>query len=304
MAGGFTSSAMAVGSQESAGPGDSGLGAPEVLMPSSMAVLDNQHKLATGDRIYYEVKEDRDAPRVLMVDEKGAIDVPYFGREQVAGKTLREMAALVKKDLDKDLYYNATVLAAPYTADRSRQQVWVMGSVGHAGPVNIPADDVLTLWSALWAAGGLTAQADATRVQILRHDAGAGNSSAKMEVNVQTIYETGKGDVVMQPGDFIIVPQKGEASGYVTITGAVRSPGIMPLPVGSNTTVSQAILQAGGFTEWGDDEVKLVHYDDKGTRKDQWVEVGQVLRGDRSKDVQLQSGDLIIVSQKWINWSM
>jgi protein involved in polysaccharide export with SLBB domain len=69
-----------------------------------MAVLDNQHKLATGDRIYYEVKEDRDAPRVLMVDEKGEIDVPYFGREPVAGKTLREMAVLVKKDLDKDLY--------------------------------------------------------------------------------------------------------------------------------------------------------------------------------------------------------
>jgi len=263
-------------------------------------VLDNQHKLATGDRIYYQVKEDQDAPRVLMVDEKGAIEVPYYGKEQVAGKTLREMAELVKKDLDKDLYYNATVLAAPYTADRSRQQVWVMGSVGHAGPINIPADDVLTLWNALWMAGGLTPQADATRVQIMRPDTTGGNNSTKMEVDVQKIYLTGKGDVVMQPGDFVIVPQKGEANGFVTITGAVRSPGIMPLPVGSNTTVSQAILQAGGFNEWGDDEVKLVRYDDAGKRHDQWVEVGEVLRGDRTKDVVLQSGDLIIVYQLWI----
>jgi protein involved in polysaccharide export with SLBB domain len=194
------------------------------------------------------------------------------------------------------------VLTAPYTADRSRQQVWVMGSVGHPGPVNIPGDDVLTLWNALWEAGGLSPQADATRVQILRHDVAGGNNSAKMEVNVEQIYLTGKGDVVMQPGDFIIVPQKGEANGYVTITGAVHSPGIMPLPVGSNTTVSQAILQAGGFNEWGDDEVKLVHYDEKGKRTDKWVEVGEVLRGDRSKDATLESGDLVIVYQKWINW--
>ena len=92
-----------------------------------------------------------------------------------------------------------------------------MGDVGHAGPVNIPADDVLTLWNALWSAGGLTPQADATRVQLLRHDASGGNNTEKMEVNVQRIYETGQGDVVMQPGDFIIVPQKGEANGFVTI---------------------------------------------------------------------------------------
>ena len=299
---GFASSAIAVGSGSGTGTGAAGATPPEVVMPVSMEALDNVHKLATGDRLYYQVKEDRDMPRVLMVDEKGNIDVPYFGREPVAGKTLQEMAMLVKKDLEKNLYYNATVLAAPYTADRARQQVWVMGSVGRAGPVNIPADDVLTLWNAIWAAGGLTLQADATRVTLMRHDATGGNSTAKMEVNVQKIYETGQGDVVMQPGDFIIVPQKGEASGFVTITGAVRSPGIMPLPVGSNITVEQAILQAGGFSEWGDDEVKLVHYDDKGKRVDKWVEVGEVLRGDRSKDVPVQAGDLIIVYQKWINW--
>ena len=63
-----------------------------------------------------------------------------------------------------------------------------------------------------------------------------------------------------------------------------------------------AILQAGGFSEWGDDEVKLVHYDEKGKRVDKWVEVGEVLRGDRSKDVPVQAVDLIIVYQKWINW--
>jgi polysaccharide export outer membrane protein len=275
----------------------------QVTMPNSMDTVDNQHKLATGDRIYYEVVQDRDQPKVLMVDEKGMVDVPYLGQRDVSGKTLREMAYMLQKELESTLYYHATVLAVPYSAGRTRQVVYVMGYVTRPGPIAMPADDVLTVWSAIWDAGGITPQADASRVTLLRRDPKNPKSMSKIEINVEDIYTKGIGDVAMQPGDSLLVPPKGEATGFVTITGAVRSPGMMPLPVGSNVTVSQAILQAGGFTEWGDDVVKLVHYEDSGKAHESWVDVGTVLNnGKKEKDVKLQSGDMIIVSEKWIKF--
>jgi protein involved in polysaccharide export with SLBB domain len=277
---------------------------PQVTMPNSMEMLDKQHKLATGDRIYYEVVEDREPqPRVLMVDEKGQIDVPYLGLRPVAGETLSEMAYAVQKELESTLYYHATVLAVPYTIDRTRQPVLVMGAVNRPGPITVPADDVLTLFKAILDAGGLANTADAKRVEVLRNDRSDPKASTKREFNVEEIYTKGAPDPLVEPGDLVLVPQKDEPNGSVTIWGAVRSPGVMPLPVGSNITVSQVVIQAGGFTEWGDDEVKLVHYDAEGKRHEQWVEVGQVLnKGQKEKDVKVEPGDLIIVSQKWINF--
>jgi protein involved in polysaccharide export with SLBB domain len=279
----------------------SGLTTPEITMPSSMDMIDNTHKLATGDRFYYQVLEDRDPPHPMMVNEKGLVNVPYLGPRPVAGETLRVMAYALQKELESTLYFHATVLAMPDTADHSHNQIYVLGAVGHQGPVNVPPDDVLTVWSALWAAGGLAPQADPTRVSVMRPDS-TGKSPSKMEVNVQNIIDKGTGDVVVQAGDIILVPPKGEASGYVTITGDVRGPGMIGLPAGSNTTVSWVVLQAGGFTEWADEEdVEVVHYDEQGKRHDHTVNIGAVLnKGEREKDATVQAGDMIIVPQDWI----
>lgn len=291
---GASSAGMAV----SGGPG---LTSPEITMPTSMDLIDNEHKLAAGDRFYYQVPQDRDPPRPMIVNEKGVVNVPYLGPREVSGKTMREMAYALQKELESTVYYHATVLVVPDNADHSHNQIYVLGAVFHQGPVNVPPDDVLTVWSALWAAGGLTPQADATRVSVIRPDV-AGKTSSKMEVNVENIINKATGDVVVQPGDIIQVPPKGEANGYVTITGDVRGPGMIGLPAGANTTVSWVVLQAGGFTEWADqEEVQVVHYDDQGKRHDRMVNVGAVLnQGKREKDTTVQAGDMIIVPQDWI----
>jgi len=278
---------------------------PPVAMPSSMDMIDNEHKLVPGDRLYYQVLEDRDPPHVLMVDEKGEIDVPYLGERQVGNETLKAMAIALKTELEGSLYYHATVIAAPFSLDRARGQVWVLGSVMHPGPISVPPDDVLTVWSAIWAAGGLSDSANPTRVAVMRNDPNNPKNGTKIEVNIADIYNSGRfdRDVVVQPGDMIMVPSKNEANGFITITGQVRAPGMMALPAGSHLTVSQAILQAGGFTDWGDSDVRVIRYDKNSKRQELTVSVGSVLNeGRRDKDMDLQPGDMVIVDQKWINW--
>src|ERR1041385_2595587 len=73
-------------------------------------VLDDRHKLIAGDRVSFEIKEDRTNAMPLIVAESAELDVPYIGRVSVAGKTCKQAAAEVKAALDKDYYFNSTVI--------------------------------------------------------------------------------------------------------------------------------------------------------------------------------------------------
>jgi polysaccharide export outer membrane protein len=82
------------------------------------------------------------------------------------------------------------------------QKIFLVGEVGHAGPVMMTAG--MTPLQAIAAGGGLTAYANAKKVYILRGDAG---KQLKIPFNYKQAL---KGDnsqtVELKPGDTIVVP--------------------------------------------------------------------------------------------------
>src|SRR5262245_56830863 len=46
-------------------------------------VPDDKYRLRAGDRVAFQILEDRDAPKGLMVADSGELDVPYVGRVAV-----------------------------------------------------------------------------------------------------------------------------------------------------------------------------------------------------------------------------
>jgi protein involved in polysaccharide export with SLBB domain len=177
---------------------------------SMMDALDDKYHLAIGDRLSFRIVEDEDDPKSLSVTDSGDLELPYIGRFPAVGKTCRELARSLKVELEKDYYYQATVIIAVDSMTKSRGIVYSVGAIRSPGPQGIPSDEVLTVSKAILRAGGFTDYADQRHVKITRKDAVAGAVNKTFTVNVKNILEKGKSDtdLTLQAGDLIYVPER------------------------------------------------------------------------------------------------
>ncbi len=87
------------------------------------------------------------------------------------------------------------------------------------------------------------------------------------------------------------------------IVGQINAPGIQLFAPGEDATLMRAIFKAGGMTQFAQgNEVKLIRYRDN-ERTTQVVNINRVIeKGYLEEDVDLYSGDMIIIPQKFINF--
>jgi protein involved in polysaccharide export with SLBB domain len=299
----------------SAQPPASGPNLANFALPATMENIDDQHHLVPGDQIVVKIAEDRDSPKLLFVDEKGAVMAPWINQPiLVQGLTLRDAAVKIKAALaDPDLGYyqpgHPTVLAAYYRNDNSRGQAFVDGAVQRPGWVTIPKNNILTLSDAILAAGNWAPSADKQHVIIFHHDVSDPSKEPRETVNVADLMS--KGIIASNPilpGDIVSVQSIVDTGASYMITGdGVSRQGRFPLPTsGPPMTVSNAVLQAGYDPRFSKlSAVRLIHYTvdpktGKSTSKETTVDVESILKnGTRSDDPVVENGDWIIVDQKF-----
>jgi protein involved in polysaccharide export with SLBB domain len=177
---------------------------------NGMDALDNKHRLAIGDRLSFRIVEDEDDPKHLDVTDSGDLEAPYLGRFPAEGKTCKELALALKAGLEKEYYYQATVIVAVDLMARSRGKVYLVGPVRGPGPLEIPSDEIFTLSKAILRAGGFTDFADKRNVRVTRKATVAGGRDQTFTVDVKMILEKGKTglDLPLAPGDFIYVSER------------------------------------------------------------------------------------------------
>ena len=175
-----------------------------------MDLLDDKHPLAIGDQISFRIVEDEEDPKPLTITDSGELEVPYIGRLRVVGKTCKQLAAQLKAELEKEYYYQATVIIAVNVMAKSRGRVYLVGPVHTPGPQEIPSDEVLTLSKAILRAGGFTDFADGKHVKVTRLAKSAGDKDEIFMVNVVKVLEKGstESDLPLAPGDLVYVPER------------------------------------------------------------------------------------------------
>jgi polysaccharide export outer membrane protein len=181
-------------------------------LPSNLSayVPDDKYKLRVGDKIAFQILEDRDLPKVLVVTDSGEVDVPYIGRIAAVDKTCKQLAEECKAQLEKEYYHRATVIFALDTANRFLGRVYVWGQVQHQGALEISVNENLTAGKAILRAGGFEDFANKKRVKVVRGAGPDGVGKQTFELNMVEILEEGRTekDVQLQPDDFIIVPRR------------------------------------------------------------------------------------------------
>jgi len=185
---------------------------PAAATPPSLSgyVPDDKYKLRVGDKISFQILEDRDLPKSLVVADSGELDVPYIGRVTVTDKTCKQLAAELKTQLEKEYYYRASVIIALDVANRVLGRIYVWGQVRNQGPMEIAVNENLTAGKAILRAGGFADFANKKRVKVIRGSAANGADKQTWELNMADILEEGQTekDLVLQPDDFVIVPSR------------------------------------------------------------------------------------------------
>jgi polysaccharide export outer membrane protein len=181
---------------------DSATGTPVVLEN-----IGPDYKLHRGDRLSYQVKEDRDPATKLVVTDSGEVEVPYLDRRiNAVGKTCGELQRELKSALERDLYVRATVqLGLDGVAPRgSKGRVYMTGAIHQQGPVEIPTDESFTVSKAIIRAGNFTSFANQRKVRVLR----ANNPGKPIIVDVKAVMEGHpEKDLELQPGDTVQVKE-------------------------------------------------------------------------------------------------
>ena len=180
-------------------------------------VPDDSYKLRVGDTVSFQITEDQvwdpvNAPKTLVVQDSGEIEMSYIGRVMAVGKTCKQLAAEVKSTLEKDYYKKATVVISMSVASPILGQVYIWGQVHNQGALNILVNENLTAGQAIMRAGGFADFANESKVKVIRNTTGPGGSKEPQTINLdmKQILDKGKTDkdVMLQPGDLIIVPSR------------------------------------------------------------------------------------------------
>jgi len=270
--------------------------------PTQMSLLDDDWELKNGDRLVYQVLEEREEPLLLAINGNGDLLVPLIGRIPAEGKTSKKLAYEVKDILEKDFFYRATVVISQRQEDRNSGRITVIGEVKRQGEQLIPVDSPLTLSEAILQGGGFTLYANRTNVSIVSE----GQNEPRIELDLGAMMESGNlsQDPILQAGDVVIVAREDQANSQVYVLGAVESPGLYSI-LGSKFTLSQVILMADGFTRFArSNKVRHITTDENGEKLENEVDVGKILEGgDRSSDPVVKPGDMVIVDEKMISFT-
>jgi polysaccharide export outer membrane protein len=246
-----------------------------------------EYRIGPKDLLEIKVREDVKLNTEVRVTEQGKINLAYVNEIYVEGLTSAELERRLA-----ELY--SPFLRDPHVAvtikERQSKQVSILGAVSKPGFVQLFGRT--TLLEVITAAGGLTREA-AREIIIIRTSPDGTTSNLKIPIDDLMLKGDPKYNIPLEAGDSVIVQIDRTVQVYVY--GQVKSPGALNVLQSRVPTVTQAIAQAGGFTERA--ARRRVAVTRKGADgKEQTFDINVArIQANRDSDFQLQDGDTVYV---------
>lgn len=165
---------------------------------AASATTDQEYRIGPQDLVQIDVWKEPEITRTIPVRPDGKISLPLLNDVQAAGLTAMQLAGSIREGLTK--YLNNPQVTVTVSQINSRR-VFVTGEVARAGA--LPLLPSMTVLQALSSAGGFTQFAREKNIYILRNENG---KQAKLPYTYRDVLKGKKEDILLQPGDVIVVP--------------------------------------------------------------------------------------------------
>lgn len=236
---------------------------------------------------------DPDAKLIEAVTTAELLETADLTKITIRRKSLVQQADLTLYLSGKDLTPNLaiqpgdTIIVPRKDMTQSAQTVLVIGEVNKSGA--LPLKSGMTIREVIAAAGGITANADTSRIT-LKHEG---------DTQGQTIdfSRAQSGDllanVTIAGGDTLFVPKID--NGYYTIQGAVNAPGQYLVKEG--ITIEEATAMAGGVSkEARIDDIQVIHTQGGAIRTEK-VNLKNIYAG-KTQTLVIRAGDRLYVPSR------
>jgi polysaccharide biosynthesis/export protein len=212
------------------------------FQPNLSGPVDASYRLGPGDRLVLILTGDVEAVHSLEVTREGFVVIPQVGQLFVANLTLGQLDDLLYARLGR-VYSGvrrnagATTRFSVSVSRLRTNQVFVLGEVERPGSYMVSSAG--TAITALYAAGGPTANGSMRRVEIKR----GGRIVGSLDLYDYLLRGDASNDVRLETGDIVFVHPRGLR---IRAVGEVVRPGTYELK--PSETLADLIRATGGFT--------------------------------------------------------
>jgi len=254
------------------------------LPPLSREFAPKPYTVAAGDKIKIEfyglIPSDFEMRTVYLVEADGTIQVKHAGTISVNGKTTPEVAELVQKALEPNIYPVGVLQVSASIAEERLQRVIVQGQVVQSGERSLRGAQ-MTVSRAIAAAGGQTQMAG-QEIEIQRIVDG------RSVIIPVTKAQLDGGDDPPLVADDIIVVKTGRV---FFVTGEVNAGGQKVWAPGM--TVGKAISMSNGMTNKG----KLGHIKRQIKGADGKIRFEKITK--LKDETEILPEDTLVIDRKW-----
>jgi polysaccharide export outer membrane protein len=171
-------------------------GTPDEKIPESAR---SRFTLGPADVIHVNVWKNTELSQTVTVGPDGFISLPLLKNIHVSGMTADEVAQTLRTKLNN--YIVNPQVTVSVMAIHSRQ-VFILGQVGKPG--SYPLIEPIDVLQLIALAGGLTVYANREGITVLR-EGKDGTEKIRFNYN-NVVHGDGKQNVLLQPGDRVVVP--------------------------------------------------------------------------------------------------
>lgn len=172
--------------------------APAPAAPANGAPVGADYKIGIDDVLDIAVWNNTTVSRTVPVRPDGKISLPLLNEVQAAGLTPSQLRASLMAKL---VEYMPTPEVSVIVREVHSNKISVLGEVRKAGRYEI--SQRATVLDAVALAGGFNDFARRTKLVIMRQE---GTGTKRIPINYNRIVAEEDDNVVLQPGDIVVVP--------------------------------------------------------------------------------------------------
>jgi polysaccharide export outer membrane protein len=250
--------------------------------------------IGPGDVLSISVWKDENLTKDYTVDKDGIISMQYLKEVKVSELTTQRAADFIAGRLQKEGFLVNPVVSITVKEYRS-QRIMVFGKIKKPGPYYLKGKTmVLDLLTQL----EYDDKEGTGKLVILRKRDSGQEDSLTVDLAALVLNGDLTQNIEILGGDKVILSPRTSKGQQIYVLGEINNPG--PYTIERDMTVLEAIRLAGGFTDFANkSKVKIIREKD-GKKKDIYINLNKIRKGDKSQDINLVGGDVLVALKSWL----